>query len=67
LARLKPNVLKVLQADGIVERIGADHIHGNVNRAIEAQLAGHGRARKANQLSTARASTREKVRGDQVR
>jgi hypothetical protein len=39
LARLKPNVLKVLQADGIIRSIGADHIHGNVNRAIEAQLA----------------------------
>ena len=40
LARLKPNVLTVLQADGLVQRIGLDHIHGNVNRAIEAQLAG---------------------------
>ena len=39
LARLKPNVLRVLQADGFVQRIGVDHIHGNVNRAIEAQLA----------------------------
>ena len=39
LARVKPNVLKVIQADGIVEMIGEDHIHGNVNRAIEAQLA----------------------------
>jgi sulfate permease, SulP family len=42
LARLKPNVLKVLQADGLVQRIGVDHIHGNVNRAIEAQLADDG-------------------------
>ena len=41
LARVKPNVLKVLQADGIVDQIGEDHIHGNVNRAIEAQLAGN--------------------------
>ncbi len=39
LARVKPNVLEVIQADGIVETIGEDHIHGNVNRAIEAQLA----------------------------
>ncbi len=39
LARLKPNVLAVLRADGIVELVGADHIHGNVNRAIEAELA----------------------------
>ena len=39
LARVKPQVLAVLEADGIVERIGADHIHGNVHRAVEAQLA----------------------------
>ena len=39
LARVKPPALKVLRADGILELIGADHIHGNVNRAIEAQLA----------------------------
>jgi len=36
LARVKPNVLAVLRADGIVERIGADHIHGNVHRAVDA-------------------------------
>ncbi len=39
LARVKPNVRAVLQADGIVDRIGADHIHGNVHRAVEADLA----------------------------
>ena len=39
LARVKPQVLAVLQADGVVDRIGADHIHGNVHRAVEAQLA----------------------------
>jgi anti-anti-sigma factor len=39
LARVKPNVLKVIRADGIVDLIGEDHIHGNVDRAIEAQLA----------------------------
>jgi anti-anti-sigma factor len=49
LARLKPNVLKVLQADGVIQRIGTDHIHGNVNRAIEAQLAD----RRKNTPSTA--------------
>jgi anti-anti-sigma factor len=38
LARVKPQVLAVLQADGIVDRIGTDHIHGNVHRAVEAQL-----------------------------
>ena len=39
LARVKPQVLAVLEADGIVDRIGADRIHGNVHRAVEAQLA----------------------------
>jgi sulfate permease, SulP family len=43
LARVKPQVLAVLRADGIVDRIGADHIHGNVHRAVEAQLAGSDR------------------------
>ena len=39
LARVKPPVFKVLEADGIVDLIGADHVHGNVNRALEAELA----------------------------
>jgi anti-anti-sigma factor len=39
LARLKPQVRAVLEADGVVELIGADHIHGNVHRAVEAQLS----------------------------
>jgi len=39
LARVKPQVLAVLEADGIVERIGTDHIHGNVHFGVEAQLA----------------------------
>jgi hypothetical protein len=39
---VKPAVLKVLHADGIIERIVEDHIHGNVNRAVEAQLADDG-------------------------
>jgi high affinity sulfate transporter 1 len=38
LARVKPHVLAVLQADGLVELISSDHIHGNVHRAVEAQL-----------------------------
>jgi high affinity sulfate transporter 1 len=39
LARVKPHVLRVLRADGIIDLIGSDHIHGNVHRAVEAQLA----------------------------
>ena len=38
LARVKPHVLAVLTADGFVDQIGADHIHGNVHRAVQAQL-----------------------------
>ena len=38
LARVKPPVLAVLQRDGLIDQIGADHVHGNVQRAVEAQL-----------------------------
>ncbi len=38
LARLKPQVRAVLQTDGVVDQIGPDHIHGNVHRAVEAEL-----------------------------
>ena len=38
LARVKPNVLAVLRADGFVDRLGADRIHGNVHRGVEAHL-----------------------------
>ena len=38
LARVKPHVLAVLQADGAVDLIGADHIHGNVHRAVQEAL-----------------------------
>jgi high affinity sulfate transporter 1 len=38
LARVKPRVLNVLRADGIIALIGADNVHGNVDRAISAQL-----------------------------
>jgi sulfate permease, SulP family len=39
LARVKPQVFAVLEADGIIDRIGADHVHGNVYRAVEAERA----------------------------
>ena len=38
LARVKPGVLAVLRADGFVDRLGDGRIHGNVHRAVEAQL-----------------------------
>jgi anti-anti-sigma factor len=40
LARVKPRVLAVLRADGFLDRLGSDRIHGNVHGAVEAQLAG---------------------------
>ena len=46
LARLKPAVAAVLERDGVLERLGGDRIHGNVHRAVEAQIAaerGHSR------------------------
>jgi SulP family sulfate permease len=43
LAGVKPQVRAVLQADGVMDRIGADHIHGNIHLAVEAQLADAGR------------------------
>ena len=39
LARVKPQVLTVLDSDGIVATLGVDRIHGSVDQAIEAQLA----------------------------
>jgi sulfate permease, SulP family len=38
IARAKPQVLAVLRADGVYDLIGSDHIHGNVHRAVEAEL-----------------------------
>ncbi len=38
LARMKPTVYEVLRRDGFLERIGADRIHGNVYRAVRAQM-----------------------------
>ncbi len=40
LARVKPAIGETLSRDGVLERIGADRIHGNVHRAVQAQLAG---------------------------
>jgi SulP family sulfate permease len=42
LARVKSGVRGVLEAQGLVARIGADHLHGNVDRAVRASPAGAG-------------------------
>ena len=36
LARIKPAVRSVLERDGVIDRVGADHVHGNVHRAVAA-------------------------------
>ena len=38
LARAKPSVRAILEREGTVQRLGGDHIHGNVYRAVDAQL-----------------------------
>jgi sulfate permease, SulP family len=38
LARVKPSVAAVLKRDGVWDRIGSERIHGNVDRAVRAQL-----------------------------
>ena len=52
LARLKPPVLAVLDADGMVATLGADRIHGNIDQAIEAQLAEDARLGTSRTLSS---------------
>jgi sulfate permease, SulP family len=42
LARVKPGVRAVLDRDGVVERLGSDHVHGNVHRAVQAVARDHG-------------------------
>lgn len=39
LTRLKPAVRAVLERDGVIERIGAEMIHGNIHRAVQAEQA----------------------------
>jgi SulP family sulfate permease len=42
LARLKKSVRATLERDGVLERIGAGNIHGNVDRAVRAQVDASG-------------------------
>ena len=45
LARVKPAVHDVLQRDGVLDRIGDDKIHANIEQAVAAQLAAPGGSR----------------------
>ncbi|CAM5469525.1 SulP family inorganic anion transporter [Leifsonia shinshuensis] len=40
--RLKPGPRAVLEKDGVIALIGADHIHGNIHRAVEAERSAAG-------------------------
>jgi sulfate permease, SulP family len=42
LARLKPAVRELLARDGVLDRIGEENIHGNVDHAVKAQLTASG-------------------------
>lgn len=37
LAKVRPQVLRVLVADGVVARIGADRVHATIRQAVDAQ------------------------------
>ena len=45
LARLKAAVRATLELDGVLDRLGADHVHGNVARAVEAERRATSRTR----------------------
>ena len=38
IARVKPPVRALIEADGVLSRLGDDHLHGNIRAAVEAQL-----------------------------
>ena len=38
LARLKAAVRATLELDGVLDTLGADHVHGNIARAVQAEL-----------------------------
>jgi sulfate permease, SulP family len=44
LARVKPAVARVLESDGVLDRLGPDRVHGGVAVAVDAQLAADRRA-----------------------
>ena len=41
LARVKPQVLAVLQRDGVIDEIGAAHIHDDIAAAVELHVSRH--------------------------
>jgi anti-anti-sigma factor len=45
LARVKPAVRELLERDGVLDLIGSENIHGNIDHAVEAQTAATGGSR----------------------
>ena len=45
LARLKPAVRELLTRDGVLDRVGEDKTHGNIEQAVEAQIVAGGGGR----------------------
>ena len=41
VARVKPQVLAVLDRDDVIDAIGVDHIHDNIADAVELHLSKH--------------------------
>ncbi|WP_285115443.1 sulfate permease [Leifsonia sp. fls2-241-R2A-40a] len=39
LTRLKPGPRAVLERDGVIEQLGAQRIHGNIHRAVQAEVS----------------------------
>lgn len=46
LTRLKPGPRAILDREGVIDLIGADHIHGNIHRAVEAEQRDAGDTRR---------------------
>ena len=46
LTQLKPVPRAILERDGVIGLIGSDHIHGNIQRAVEAEQADAERGHK---------------------
>ena len=44
LARVRSSVRAVIAADGVIDRLGADHLHGNVDQAVAAHTSSRSEA-----------------------
>jgi sulfate permease, SulP family len=62
LADVRPQVLAVLERDGVIERLGADHLHASVELAVEA--CRHHTPTRAGTLAAAAGLEHDPVHGD---